>query len=230
MGGIPGGSPVGSVASPSSGVRAALDEAEVVFWDFDGVVKESVQVKTDGYASVFAPFGEDVVAQVVRHHEANGGMSRYEKLPLYLEWAGLEPTEAAVAECGKRFAESVVDAVVGAAWVPGVREYLTESRRGRCFVLVTATPEGEMIEILSRLGLSPCFAEVHGAPTSKTDALASVLRGSGVRPDRALMVGDSESDLRAARANGVPFLLRRTTLNSSLEACDGLPAFEDLRA
>ena len=59
---------------------------KVVFWDFDGVIKDSVGVKSDAFESIFLPFGRDVAAKVREHHEKNGGVSRHKKIPLYLAW------------------------------------------------------------------------------------------------------------------------------------------------
>ena len=32
-------------------------EIETIFWDFDGVIKDSVKVKSDAYEQLFSPFG-----------------------------------------------------------------------------------------------------------------------------------------------------------------------------
>ena len=58
---------------------------DLIFWDFDGVIKESVSVKTDAYVELFSLYGSDICKQVRKHHLANGGMSRYDKIPLYLK-------------------------------------------------------------------------------------------------------------------------------------------------
>ncbi len=62
--------------------------AKVVFWDFDGVIKDSVEVKSDAFEQLFLPFGKDIAKKVRIHHEENGGISRFDKLPIYLDWAG----------------------------------------------------------------------------------------------------------------------------------------------
>ena len=69
-----------------------LKEKQLIFWDFDGVIKDSVAVKSLGYEKLFLPFGEEVVKLVNQHHDAHGGVSRYDKIPLYLGWAG-EPAD-----------------------------------------------------------------------------------------------------------------------------------------
>ena len=69
-----------------------LKSAKTIFWDFDGVIKDSVVVKSDAFEQLFLPFGDEVAISVREHHEANGGMNRFEKLPIYLKWAGEEVT------------------------------------------------------------------------------------------------------------------------------------------
>jgi phosphoglycolate phosphatase-like HAD superfamily hydrolase len=194
-----------------------VKDRSVLFWDFDGVVKESVGVKTEAYARLFEPFGVDVVSRVREHHERNGGMSRFDKIPLYLEWAGLPRMPEDVARYCELFGAAVRQAVIDSAWVPGVHRYLEANHERQCCVLVTATPQAEMQQILQALSISRWFREVHGAPTAKADAIAAVLSRWQCRREDSLVIGDSESDHKAAQATGVEFLLRRTALNRDLQ-------------
>ena len=44
-----------------------------IAFDFDGVLVESVDVKTKAYARLFEEYGEGVVSRVVDYHLTNGG-------------------------------------------------------------------------------------------------------------------------------------------------------------
>ena len=66
----------------------SVENASTIFWDFDGVIKDSVLVKSDAFEELFLPFGSDVAKKIRMHHEDNGGMSRHDKLPIYLNLAG----------------------------------------------------------------------------------------------------------------------------------------------
>jgi phosphoglycolate phosphatase-like HAD superfamily hydrolase len=188
-----------------------------LFWDFDGVIKDSVPVKADAFERLFAPFGADVAARVRVHHERNGGMSRYEKLPLYLRWAGQESSPAQVSRYCELFSAAVQQAVIDSPWVPGAREYLVANHERQTFVLVSATPRAEMEHILKALEIAGCFREVHGAPTSKMQAIQSVLARWSCPATAAILIGDADSDYAAAQATGIHFLLRRTALNQNLQ-------------
>jgi phosphoglycolate phosphatase-like HAD superfamily hydrolase len=212
------------------GLNAAqnLRAVSLIFWDFDGVIKDSVDVKTAAFERLFLPYGVKLASRIRQHHESHGGVSRFDKIPLYLTWAGEPATPAQAEAFCARFSHFVMQAVIDSPWVPGVREYLLQHYTEQYFVLVTATPQEEIEQILAALELADCFREVHGAPTKKFHAIKSVLSRLKCAPAKALMIGDAETDLQAAQTNSVPFLLRRTPLNLSLQASYSGPKFDHL--
>ena len=122
-------------------VDEVLGASTLIFWDFDGVIKDSVNVKTEAYTSLFLPYGHEVATRVRQHHEVNGGVSRFDKIPLYLLWAGELATPERIDEFCTRFSLLVLQKVIDSPWVPGVREYLLLNSGIQYFVLVTATPQ-----------------------------------------------------------------------------------------
>ncbi|MEO0534962.1 MAG: HAD hydrolase-like protein [Cyanobacteria bacterium P01_A01_bin.123] len=205
-----------------------LQSADVIFWDFDGVIKDSVTVKSAAFEHLFLPYGKAIAAQVRQHHEAHGGISRYEKMPIYLGWVGESVDELTVQKFCDRFSKLVQQAVIDSPWVPGIKPYLEANHTRQRFILVTATPQSEIIRILTALNLRDCFEQVYGAPKPKSQAVMKYLQQWQYRPDQAVLVGDSQSDLVAAQTNYVPFLLRSTPLNRSLQKTYAGPKFKEL--
>ncbi|NQU65274.1 MAG: hypothetical protein HQ517_13465 [SAR324 cluster bacterium] len=41
-----------------------LSEIQAIFWDFDGVIADSVAVKSQAFEEMFAPYGERILNQV----------------------------------------------------------------------------------------------------------------------------------------------------------------------
>ena len=188
----------------------------MIFWDFDGVIKDSVDVKTRVFVSLFQRFGFDVAERVREHHETHGGMSRFEKMPLYMEWAGEELSSLSVHWYCDQFAHLVINEVINSPWVPGADTYLHSNIHRQMFVVVSATPQKELEQILNELELRECFVDVFGFPTVKKDAIRITLSAFAFEPADCLMIGDALEDYKAAQANGVPFLLRRHTTNALL--------------
>ena len=196
-------------------LEALLSRAKIVFWDFDGVIKESVDIKTNAFKELFLPYDDNVVEAICRHHEGNGGMSRFEKIPLYLSWVGEHITDKNIHFYCNKFSSIVVQRVVDSPWVPGVLELLKSNSKKN--VLVTATPYKEIRFILKKLNIDLLFSEIYGAPTNKTEAVSNVLKKLNIDPKKAIMIGDSDSDYKAATENKIEFILRRTNLNKDLQ-------------
>ena len=113
---------VSSLQQQSHGL---MRQADVVIWDFDGVIKESVDVKTEAFADAFKLFGAEIVDKVVAHHKMHTGMSRFEKVPLYFkEFVGRQANISEVNEVLNFLSSRLIERVVNSEWVPGAREYL----------------------------------------------------------------------------------------------------------
>jgi phosphoglycolate phosphatase-like HAD superfamily hydrolase len=201
---------------------------KIVFWDFDGVIKDSVGSKSDAFESLFLPYGKDLAARVRQHHEKNGGISRYEKIPIYLSWVNKSVTPEVVDRYCQRFASVVEKSVIASPWVPGIHNYIVSNFQEQVFVLVTATPLEEIQAILHYLDIAHCFKKVFGSPTKKYDAIMHTLSDLNISPHEALMIGDSESDLTASSKAGVNFLLRRNNFNAFLQHSYNSCVFDDL--
>ena len=180
---------------------------EAFFFDFDGVLVDSVEVKTRGFAKLFEPHGPEVVAQVIDHHRRHGGMTRADKFRYYhRDYVGRNLSDEEMTELCQKFSELVVDEVVSAQEIRGAGEFLKKwCSRLPCFV-ISATPEEEIREIVRRRGMTNYFKEVLGAPASKEDNLARLLSTFRLNPSKCCLFGDAASDYQAAYTCGVAFI------------------------
>ena len=93
---------------------------------------------------------------------------------------------------------------------PGVVAALDRlAERGARLVVVTNKWEGLSRKLLGALGLSPRFGAIAGRDTFPVykphpDHLTGAVRAAGGDPRRALMIGDSDTDVATARAAAVP--------------------------
>ena len=99
-----------------------------IIFDFDGVIAESVQVKTDAFASLYEQYGVNIVTKVIKHHEANGGLSRFEKIKLYHgSYLNKAITNKEIEELATQFSKLVVKKVIDSHYVPGVFKFIQKS-------------------------------------------------------------------------------------------------------
>jgi HAD superfamily hydrolase (TIGR01549 family) len=177
-------------------------------FDFDGVVLESVEIKTVAFRRLFAdhPEGE----RIVDYHLANGGISRFRKFRWFYEEVRGEPlSEAESARLGERFSELVLDEIRRCPFVPGARELLERLAPRLPLFVASGTPEDELRGIVADRGLEDVFAGVYGTPPTKAEILGRIMAERGLDAAELLFVGDAMSDFNGAAAAGVPFVGRR---------------------
>lgn len=182
---------------------------DAIVFDFDGVLVESVDVKTQAFGTLYAEYGDRIVEQVKAYHLQHGGVSRFKKFRYYHEvLLGKTLTEAEEQRLGDLFSQYVEDAVVEAVYVAGALEILEKTYQTLPLFIASGTPDQELKRIVSRRNMSHYFVSVHGSPAQKGNIIQDVLLKYGFDPDRVLMVGDAMSDYEGAIAAGVKFIGR----------------------
>ena len=177
------------------------------FFDFDGVLADSVEFKTKAFAELFISYGPDIQKQVIEHHRKNGGMTRQDKFRHYYNKFLKKPLDDEEMEslCSK-FSSLVVNGVIDAPEIPGVSDFLKLwYRKLSCFV-VSATPDDEIELIIEKRGLAKFFREVLGSSCTKKENLEKLIAKYNIIPKESLFFGDAESDFEAAKACGIPFI------------------------
>jgi phosphoglycolate phosphatase-like HAD superfamily hydrolase len=195
--------------------------------DFDGVILESNEARTEGFRRLFAGHEASAVAELLRYHRENGGLSRYRKIEhFHRRILGREIAPEERDRLAREFSRHVVDLVLASPFVPGARALIEGARVP--LVVVSGSDQDELRSICSRLGIARFFAEILGSPRSKGELIADLLRRTGWDRSRLAFVGDSRNDLDAAREHGIPFIARAPGGADWVPA--GTARVDDLRA
>ena len=87
-----------------------------LFWDFDGVLMNSNEVRDLGFEKVLAQFPTEQVARLMEFHRANGGVSRYVKFRYFFEVVREEAvSEEEILEWATRFSVIMKDLLINPA-------------------------------------------------------------------------------------------------------------------
>ena len=176
------------------------------FFDFDGVLLDSVGVKTEAFVTLFEPYGPKVLGQLLEHHRLNGGISRVDKIEYaHANFIGVPLSEDELKSWGKRYSEMVVDRVIQVPWIPGAREFV-EEMSGKCpMFVISGTPQSELRQVMEARGMDRYFTEILGSPIRKPQHIRYLLATYRLDPKTCVFVGDALTDYHAARETGLHF-------------------------
>jgi len=182
-----------------------------LFFDFDGVIADSVSCKTAAFREIYLPFGEDVASRVVEHHLNNGGVSRFEKFVHYhTKFLGKSISKKELAALCKTFSNLVLDKVSESNETHGFTAFIQEHGDKFNKWIITGTPTAEMNEILKRRQIHNLFVGVYGSPEKKSFWTEQIIDKHNLKRDEIVFLGDAKADYEAAKNARVKFILHRS--------------------
>ena len=180
---------------------------KVLIYDFDGVICDSVGLKTDAFVELYSTESESIKKLIREYHLANGGISRFEKIK-YFETVllGKLYSEEDNIKLAQNFAELVKEKVISSQFVLGVKEFLKKHSTDTLQYICTGTPEFEIKEIIARRGMGYLFNGLFGSPTIKSTIIQNIITEVGCAKDDCLFFGDALTDYKAAYDSNVRFI------------------------
>jgi len=190
---------------------APLTQVRLVLFDLDGTLVDSAPQLHRSVVAALAACGKPPVSLA----QVSAWVGNGADMLLRRAWQGQHEVDPAPpaelpalrAAFDADYAEA---ATQGVCLYPGVAETLsTLWQAGMRLALVTNKPSRFVPDILAQVGLSTLFDPVVGGdclPVRKPDPapLLHICQQTGIPPAHCLMVGDSRSDVLAARNAGMP--------------------------
>lgn len=183
------------------------DNIQVIFWDFDGVLMNSNQIRDLGFEEVLEEFPRAQVDRLLDFHRKNGGLSRYVKFRHFFERIRDEEiNDDELNEWAGKFSAIMMRLLTDSSLL--IDETLNFVRReygSYQMHIVSGSDQTELREICRHLQIDKYFATINGSPTPKTILVEQLIKSHGYSPDHCILIGDSINDFEAANDNDVLF-------------------------
>ena len=188
-----------------------------IFFDFDGVIAESVSAKTDAFEEMYLPYGKDIATKVVEYHKLHGGVSRYEKFKYFhKEFLNEVINQEKVNELAIQFSNIVLDKVINSDEVSGANYFIEKYHTKFQFWVITGTPTKEIELIAEKRKLTSFFIGLHGSPKNKRYWTENLIKKHNLKRDEIIFLGDATTDMDAANFSKTHFALRENEENKEI--------------
>lgn len=180
---------------------------KVIFWDFDGVILDSMNVRDYGFKRIFRDYGKIEVTNLIEYHRYNGGLSRYVKIRYFFEQI-LErsTTDEEVIDYATQFSKIMKEALVDPKnLIQDSLKFIQNNYKKYRFHIVSGSDQEELRFLCDELKLSSYFLSIHGSPTAKNKLVKDLLNKHKYERKNCCLIGDSINDFDAAKANDIGF-------------------------
>ena len=180
----------------------------VIILDFDGVILESLDIKTKAFLKVYQDYPEHA-DEIAQYHLQNGGVSRYKKfVHINTKILGIPIDENKTEEMANIFSEAVVDEMIKCPFVDGALGFLNKYSKIARLYVASGTPQDELRFIVEKCGLAQYFNGVYGTSRTKGEIIQDILNKENINNNEAVFVGDAMTDYDAAKETNIPFVAR----------------------
>lgn len=190
---------------------------QAVFFDWDGTITDSMNVKTQAFVELFSPYGSEITNKIIEHQKMSGGISRFEKYKFYMkEYLHQSTTQQEMEEFGRQFSAICYQNLLKSPFIPGAIETLNKLKQQNILTFViTGSPTSEICQLAIERNIDKLFTEIHGSPLTKEVLIQNLLSKYNLKPQNTLFFGDALADYQAAKTNLVPFIGICTTAETS---------------
>ena len=190
-----------------------------VFWDYDGVIMNSMSVRDLGFEKVLEQYPKDQIDTLLTYHRENGGLSRYHKFRYFFESIRNESiTEEGVKELASDFSRIMKELLVDSSLlIQETVEFIKGNNSLEKQIVVSGSDQTELRYLTSSLDLYNSFNGVYGSPTPKNDLVTMLLILEQIDKSKACLIGDSINDKIAADKNGIKFFAYNNEELSTME-------------
>jgi len=184
-----------------------LSKYKVLLWDFDGVIMDSMPIRSKGFELVLAQYPKEQVDQLMAFHEANGGLSRYVKFRYFFEEIRKESiTDEEVLALAGKFSEIMLSLLMDQnLLIQDSVSFIKNNWQNFEMHIVSGSDGKELRIINDSLDLSSFFKTINGSPTPKKQLVEDVLADNQYDKKDVILIGDSINDFDAASFNDISF-------------------------
>ena len=180
---------------------------KVIFWDFDGVIIDSMCVRDYGFEQIFKNYSSLQINKLLKYHRKNGGLSRYVKIRyFYEEILGESISDNKVNQLAEEFSAIMkVQLVNPSILISDAISFIKENYQSIAFHIVSGSDGQELQFLCKKLKIDHYFVTIQGSPTPKTELVKNLLNDYSYAKPEVALIGDSVNDYDAAKANKIDF-------------------------
>ena len=184
-----------------------------IIFDFDGVILDSVPVKTEAFKTLFKEYRKDVVDQIIEYHIENGGKSRYAKIEyFFINILDIPVTKEKINSMALVYSElTKIELSKKKYLINETINFIKKNHLKYNLHIASGADDNDLKYICKHLGISSLFLSIDGSPKIKSKIVKSILINNNYISNETILIGDSKNDYEAAYENNIQFYAYNNT-------------------
>jgi HAD superfamily hydrolase (TIGR01549 family) len=179
-----------------------------IIFDFDGVIMDSIPVKTEAFRLLFKRYDQDIINKFIDFHLLNGGMSRYLKIRYFFkQLLSQDISEQKITQLAEKYSQLTKKELAQQQYIiQDTFNFIKQNYQKYNMHIASGADEKDLKFICDKLHITHFFKSITGSPTEKNLIVKSILNIKPYLKEETILIGDSINDLEAAQMNKLIFV------------------------
>lgn len=188
-------------------IASVLRNKKFFIFDYDGVIADSVEIKTSAFKELYKIYGKKIQMKVANFHKKHGGMNRKDKFKYFHNnFLNKNISRKQVDTLSKKFSKIVFNKIVQSGEIKGINKFLKKNYESKIFLINSATPKDELKRIIKKRKEDKYFKYIYGSPKTKVQNIKNILNKFKTNKEKFIFFGDANQDLKASIECGIDFV------------------------
>lgn len=178
-----------------------------IIFDFDGVILDSIFVKTEAFKKLFQEFPNENIQELLEYHKLNGGISRYKKIEYFFNVIlKQEITESEIFDYATRYSYITKEELTNPKYIIlDAINFIRKNYKMYNLHIASGADENDLKYICDKLNLTKFFLSINGSPVIKSKLVSIIMINNEYKEEETILIGDSINDYDAAKENNINF-------------------------
>ncbi|MGL5903447.1 MAG: HAD family hydrolase, partial [Cetobacterium sp.] len=171
-----------------------------IFFDFDGVILDSMGVRDYGFKKIFEKYDKNSnIEEFLDYHRTNGGLSRFHKIKYFFKtYLNEDISEEKVLELANDFSEIMRKELTNKKYlINETVHFIKNNYQKYNMYIVSGSEQNELRYLCKELELESYFKIILGSPIHKNDLVRNILKEENLNSKECILIGDSINDYEA---------------------------------
>jgi len=178
-----------------------------IIFDFDGVILDSIPVKTEAFRKLFKDFLKENVDELIEYHIQNGGISRYKKIEYFFtKILNKSITNEDVLKYAEKYSQITKEELAQMKYlIKDTLDFIKQNFKKYNMHIASGADEEDLKYICNKLDLKKYFLSINGSPKVKSEIVKDILDNNSYKKEETILIGDSINDYEASYSNKIEF-------------------------
>ena len=178
-----------------------------IIFDFDGVILDSIPVKTEAFRKLLSDFPQEKVDKLIEFHIENGGISRYKKIEYFFtKILNKNITNEDVLKYTKIYSQITKEELAQKKYlIADSLDFIKANHKNYNMHIASGADEHDLKYICNKLDLEKYFLSISGSPKIKSHIISNMIIDNKYSKNETILIGDSINDYYASEDNQIQF-------------------------